>query len=281
MVGQFKNKQLIDKFISNESFPRFIILAGSEGSGKRTFAKYISEKLKSDFLLYDNKIESVREIINTAYTQTKNILYCIYGYETMSIASKNALLKIAEEPPTNTYVILTATNKNDILSTLTSRAVVIDMEEYTINDIRECAELFGVNNIDFELCEVPLDILKLNNINQEEFKTFVDNVWEKIGSASIGNSLKITSKLKLKEEQDGYDVNLFLKALMRKLLDDYFDKSIPRNFKSNILKEDIKAGIDILKLCYETKNKLNSKYNKQALLDNFIINLRNLRNGTI
>ena len=272
MVGQEKNKKLINDFVENNSCPRFIILTGVEGSGKRTFAKYIAEKLNAEFLLFDNKIESVREVINTAYTQTKNIIYCIYGYETMSIASKNALLKVAEEPPTNTYVILTATNKNDVLDTLKSRAVVIDMESYTEKELIECAKIFKIEKESVGLCEIPLDILKLQNVDEEEFKKFVESVWNNIGGASIGNSLKICAKFKLKDEQDGYDVILFINALMRKIIE---TKSIFNKRKN------VRIGIDMMKLCYETKNKFISKYSKQALIDNFIIKLRELKNGII
>lgn len=273
MVGQENNKKLIDDFVENNTCPRFIIITGTEGSGKRTFSKYIADRLGAEFLLFDNKIDSVREVITTAYTQTKNIVYCIYGYETMSIASKNALLKIAEEPPTNTYVILTATNKNDILDTLKSRAVVIDMEFYSHKELQECAKLFGVEKDILTLCQVPQDILKLQDINEEEFKKFVDNVWDNIGNASIGNSLKIGSKLKLKDEQDGYDVILFINALMKKIIETFIEH--------NKDKKSIQCGLNMLSLCFETKNKFVSKYNKQAIIDTFIIRMRGLRNGII
>ena len=279
MIGQENNKRLIENFVDNDTCPRFMIITGAEGGGKRTFAKFISEKLNADFLLFDNKVESIREVINTAYTQSKNILYCVYGYETMSIAAKNALLKIAEEPPTNTYVVLTATNKNEILTTLTSRAVVIDLEKYTIKELEECAKIFGVETDNIELCEVPLDIIKLQSTNQEEFKNFIDNVWEKIGTASIGNSLKLTNKLKLKEEQEGFDVILFINSIMKKVVETIIHT--PRHNKVEISANNLKYGKKILELCYETKNKFNSKYSKQALLDTFIIDLRNLRNGII
>lgn len=278
MVGQENNKKLICDFVENNSCPRFMIITGVEGSGKRTFSQYIAEKLNADFLLFDNKIESIREVINTAYTQTKNIVYCIHGYETMSVAAKNALLKIAEEPPTNTYVIMTATNKNDVLDTLKSRAVVVDMESYNIVELQECAKLFKIDKNIIDLCEVPLDILKLQDVNEEELKTFIDNVWNKLGEASIGNALKIGAKLKLKDEQAGYDVILFINAIMRKIIE-VFTPS--RRGTDGVTRKNIECGIQMLKLCYETKNKFISKYSKQALIDNFIIKLRELKNGII
>ena len=277
MIGQENNKSIIDNFIENGSCPRFIILTGLEGSGKRTFSKYIADKLNADLLLFDNKIESVREVITTAYTQNKNIVYCIYGYENMSIAAKNALLKIAEEPPTNAYVVLTATNKNEVLDTLKSRAVVLDMEDYNYLELKEFADANNVNNEILDLCIVPLDIIKFKDINETEFRTFVDSVWDKIGNASIGNSLKLCSKLKLKDEQEGFDVNLFINCVIKKVVTELMNSPIPRHFKTT----NIKCGINILNLCYSTKNKFNSNYNKQALLDNFIIKLRDLRNGII
>lgn len=275
MIGQNINRNIIETFIDKGNCPRFIIITGVEGSGKRTFAKYISDKLNAEFLLFDNKVESVRNVINMAYTQNKTIVYCIYGYETMSIASKNALLKVAEEPPTNTYIILTATNKNDVLDTLISRAILFDMEDYTKKELEECAKELNINTDNLDLCEVPLDIIKLQSINQEEFKAFINNVWDKIGNASIGNSLKLTNKLKIKEESDGYDVLLFINAIGYKTLE--YIKGMSRTQPINNLKQCRK----ILELCYETKNNLNSKYNKQALMDKFIMDLGELRHGII
>lgn len=278
MVGQNTNKGLIDEFIINNSMPRFIIISGVEGSGKRTFAKYIADKLKADFLLFDNKIDSVREVINLAYSQTNPIVYCIYGYETMSIAARNSLLKVAEEPPTNTYVILTATNKNEILPTLLSRGVSLTMEDYSRSELEECAELLKIKNPNIDLCEVPNDLIKLLDINEKEFTDFIDNVWDKLGNASIGNALKLTNKIKIKDEQTGYDVNLFINSIMRKV-----EKVAlpPRHGRLETSKNNINVAIKILKLCYETKNKFNSKYSKQALIDNFIIELKGLRDELI
>ena len=58
----------------------------------------------------------------------------IENIERLNISSANALLKIFEEPPVNVFIFATTSNKNKILSTIISRAIIINMFEITKTD---------------------------------------------------------------------------------------------------------------------------------------------------
>ncbi len=73
------------------------------------------------------KIKTVRELIGQAqfanYNQQTRI-FVLLKIDTASIAAQNALLKIIEEPPAKTQIILTCQNLDKILPTIKSRCVL-------------------------------------------------------------------------------------------------------------------------------------------------------------
>lgn len=272
MVGQNKNKKLVETYIKNNSLPRFIILTGTEGSGKKTFSKYLASITNSEHITYGNKVEDVRNAINLAYTQNKNIFYCITGYENMRAEAKNALLKLAEEPPTGSYVVLTATIKNEVLPTLISRGILIELEDYTKEELKEFAVANNFNYDYINLCDTPKDVIDIQNIKCEEFVQFVNNVWNKITLASQGNALKITNSLSLKDEQNGYNPLLFINCIYNKVFE-HLKKENPNKV--------LESGYKLMLLCSDTKRKLFLRYNKNFLMDRFILNFKELMNGII
>ncbi len=53
----------------------------------------------------------------------------IEAYEGLTIEAQNALLKVLEEPPENTIIIVTIPNKNLLLPTILSRCKIIELKE--------------------------------------------------------------------------------------------------------------------------------------------------------
>lgn len=55
----------------------------------------------------------------------------------MTIEAQNAFLKLLEEPPADTIIILTATSQTDLLPTITSRAPKLDVKPVAQADLTE------------------------------------------------------------------------------------------------------------------------------------------------
>lgn len=58
--------------------------------------------------------------------------------------SQNSLLKILEEPPENTFIIISTSNKNDIIPTVLSRCQIIELKEeasYSKEDFQQPLEI--------------------------------------------------------------------------------------------------------------------------------------------
>lgn len=200
--------------------PRFLIIGGIRGAGKTLIAKHIAKQLEAEFVLCPSNIDTVRKVIETAYKQTRPIVYCFNEADKMSVQAKNALLKITEEPPRKAHFILNVTAWQNTLPTLLSRATRIAIEPYSYQDKVAYVKHKGYDVSDFELavitdlCMVPGDIDKLCQYDIKEFYKYVKNVIEFIGSVSGVNALQIPRKLDCKDDGNGWNVELFLQALM-------------------------------------------------------------------
>lgn len=77
------------------------------------------------------KIKTVREVINQtsygSYSGERSI-YVILKADQSSIPAQNALLKIVEEPPHDSFMILTAAQPKQLLPTIHSRCLVINLQ---------------------------------------------------------------------------------------------------------------------------------------------------------
>lgn len=219
MIGQERLLTKIDRMIEI-GFPRFSIICGEAGSGKKTIAKTIAKKLEAHLIISEIKVDNIREIIDLAYKQSEPTLYLIPDTDKMSNAAKNALLKVTEEPPRKAYFIMTLKDINNTLETLKSRGMILNIDPYTPKEILDYAEFKQYElskeeqDIVSNLCVVPGEVDLLMRYNVLEFYDFVKTVIDNIGIVSGANAFKIGLKLNYKENDGGWDIGLFLRAIM-------------------------------------------------------------------
>lgn len=122
-------------------------------------------------------IENIREIVKKIYLKPINSLkkaVVINNFSSATLEAQSALLKVLEEPPSNTYIILCADNEKTLLPTLLSRCKIIVLDKPT-------QEL------------------------SQELLTKYDSLLKDILNASIGEKLKIAQDLaKNKDESISY-----------------------------------------------------------------------------
>lgn len=227
MIGQSSLISKIRQQVENEVYPRFSILVGQKGSGKKTLAKNIIPSMFDSSILYvleDVKVDTIRDMINQSYKTVGRTIYIIPDADNMSAAAKNALLKVTEEPPYNAYFIMTMEDINNTLSTIRSRGTVFLMDNYSPEEIYKYAmekyskqaEPMEVKEIIIDLCETPGEVDTLFSNNVSEFYDYVLNVVDNISTCSGANSFKIADKIALKDSDESkYDLRLFWKAFMK------------------------------------------------------------------
>lgn len=270
MIGQQKLLCKINKLVRS-GFPRFTMLVGARGSGKKLISKEIAKALGYSLVPIGITVEEIREVITNAYRNTEPIVYVIPDTDKMSVQAKNALLKVTEEPPQKAYFILTVTDVTNTLNTLLSRACVLKLDEYTGIEIQTYMfnkypdYKFTGHDAEFivNTAQVPQEVDILMSYDVKEFREFVETVMLNLHLVGAANAFKFEHKLALKKDEDKWDVMLFLQALKSSYLHQYFQTGEANYLKSYEL---VRAVI------YEIRYK--NSVNKQYCLDQFVLALR-------
>lgn len=276
MIGQSNLLKIIDEQIMMDEFPRFSIIIGPEGSGKKTLAKAMAFALESRCNFIEPKIDAVREMIKECYTINNTMVYVIADADNMSISAKNAMLKICEETPKKAYIIMTVCDESSLLDTIKSRASIYHMSPYTPAELLDYARLSKGNLsnagelIVQDLCETPGDVNKLYAVGVEAFYKFVEKVVDNIAEVSTANALKILDSIDTKgNDEDKYDMILFLRA---------FKAVCGKEMRKAVAQNDVEGQLYFsagIKVASNTLSKMNiTGINKGALFDMFILEIR-------
>lgn len=265
MIGQKHLLEIIDKNLQRE-FPKFFIIQGNKGYGRKTICYHIAEKLGIGYNICDIKTEEVKNIITTAYLNKFPVLYIFPEADNMHANAKNALLKITEEPPRNSYFAMTIQDPQKLLATLLSRGTLFRLDEYSSKDIYDIIikENPDLSNKEIEvllnICHGPGDIHRLIDYGIIEFYDYCEQVLDNIGLVAGYNAFKIINKLKIKDT--GWDLDLFLDtisyiALKRLQVDKEIDY------------------MSVINLCSKYKQELKqNNYNRGFLMDDWILKMR-------
>ncbi len=136
----------MDEFLANP--PQTTMITGARGAGKSFLATWLSAKLLDVFVEQLDKnayfylmssgglaisIDAVRDL--TQFLKLKvpgksgvARVVLINDAENLTIEAQNALLKLLEEPPKHTVIILTSSNPQKLLSTIRSRVQEIPVK---------------------------------------------------------------------------------------------------------------------------------------------------------
>lgn len=276
LFGQDKLCETIEGLINNNKFPRFVLVYGMRGSGKKTLAKEIAKALDATLVKPEDDITTVeylRDTVTNAYCQTRPTVYLIPEIDSgrVSVQAKNTLLKVTEEVPNNAYFIMTALKRDYVLPTIKSRASVFNMQQYTQYQLKEFAES---NNIKIEprlysILTTPGEVLSYAQTSEDskDFETFTQSVVDNIGLVSGPNSFKIANKISFGEDDKGF--NLLNFWILFKQLSLEKAKTIT-NSKRNMY-------FSYIRVTSEYIDKLQIKgINKKAIFDLWIMEVRDI-----
>ena len=211
MIGQKNNIKTLLKWRCNKSVPRFIIIAGDEGSGRLTFAKAVMKTLHATGIISNCKIDDVRRTIEYAYEYTAPTVYIFRNADDMSVGAKNALLKVVEEPPNKAYFIMTVHNIDNMLGTIRSRGTVIKMEPYSEEELRSYSDDDYLLDYCSNIGQMQIDKKELEKVQNCVFDVLVA-LQEKSGTKILKACTQLQSK---QTETDKIDGLLFMRVFER------------------------------------------------------------------
>ena len=249
-----------------EKLPRFLIIEGNTGSGKKTFVRELVNRFSMKILYFNSSIEDVRKAIDLSTQQSSPIIFAFLDADNMSTSAKNALLKVTEEPTENVYFILTLRSLDNTLGTIASRGQNLKLLPYTKEDLLAYRKFRGYSNlydsIFTDVCANPGEVDNLFGLNVPDFFSFVNAVVDNINVPTNGNAFKITKRMKLKDSDDGFNPELLLKAIQVGFM---------LKAKETKKKQYLLASLETGKTLRELQI---SSISKQATLDIWIMNVR-------
>jgi len=120
-------------------FAELIICQNGHACGKCRNCKLIDSNTHPDVFFYPESdgavvTEDVNNIISESYIkpiEAPTKIFVIKGAENMTVQAQNKLLKTLEEPPSNTCILIGATNSYQLLPTLKSRVKKLEIPAFS------------------------------------------------------------------------------------------------------------------------------------------------------
>lgn len=170
IVGQKQIREHLENAVANDKVSHAYIICGEKYSGKKFIAGIFAKALlcenegakpcdkcnacqkaeshnhpdiiyvtheKPNVIGVDDIREQVNSDISVKPYEGKRKIYIIDEAEKMNQQAQNALLKTFEEPPEYAVIILLVTNEEELLQTIRSRAVVLNMKPVADSILRE------------------------------------------------------------------------------------------------------------------------------------------------
>jgi hypothetical protein len=134
-----QTRALLDSFLKNPS--QALILSGPSGIGKNHVANWIAQEL--GLSVVDITVDKDKKMIGIdqiqqLYVQTRSassLCIIVDTAELLTNDAQNAFLKLLEEPPSNTYFIMTTIDPDLLLQTIRSRSQIIIIHPPATKDI--------------------------------------------------------------------------------------------------------------------------------------------------
>lgn len=275
MIGQAKLLDKLNGLINDDKLPRFIIIVGERGSQSDEIAPFIAGVMSANYVrLNDVKVDTIRRMIDEAYSFSGLTIYNIADADNMSANAKNAMLKVCEEPPNNSYFVMSLESLDNTLATIKSRATVFYMDKYSKSELMQyCDKRCKDKNQAYKdmivsLSDTPGDIDILSE-SGDKFYEYVDRFVEDVIRLTGSEALNLTSEVSVKDGDGKFDTVMFFKIFQNlcvRKAEEYSDSQIIAKYCWSV----IRAGE-----CMRDIKRVRG-INKQMLLDEFVLRLRKI-----
>lgn len=216
IFGNEDTKKRLSAAIRSNTLPHAFIICGPRGSGKRTLAVEIARavncsgsSLPCGFCATCRRIkeenftdvkylrrsgakatigvEELRDFKNDMFlspTESAFKFYIIEEADLLTPSAQNALLKVLEEPPFGVHILLLCTSPDKILTTVKSRAQLIQ------------TELFSPSEMESHLISLSDDAERLHQTDPKKLKSIILSA-----AGVIGAALELFDEKKISENE--------------------------------------------------------------------------------
>ena len=286
ILGNEKNKQILEKSIQLNKTSHSYIFWGIEGIGKKIIAKEFAKKIlcleqlnnckcksciefdsnnNPDFQLIEPnegkvRIEQIREMqrkVSEKPIISNKKVYIINNADTMTTEAQNCLLKTLEEPPEYITIILICSNEDNLLSTIKSRCTRMHFDSIDIQEIKKyITENYPEQEISENLINLSQGsigkVIKLN-----ENKVIYENIEKILLSMQKKDLIEI-----IQMAEEIYKAKEEISSLL-----EYMNVILLRLSKANI------KYIRCIEIVEQTKKRLKANSNYDMCIDNLLFNM--------
>lgn len=286
ILGNEKNKNILEKSIKLNKCSHSYIFWGLEGIGKKLVAKEFAQNIlclqqqegcrckscvefdsnnNPDFQLIEPddgkvKIEQIREMQRKVAEKpiiSNKKVYIIENSDTMTTEAQNCLLKTLEEPPEYITIILICTNEDNLLSTIKSRCTRMHFEPIDTDEIKKYIkqnypdQVISDNIINLSQGSIGKTI-KLN-----ENKNIYENIEKILLSMQNKDLIEIVQM-----SEEIYKTKEEISSIL-----DYMNVILLKLSKQNI------KYIRCIEIVEQTKKRLKANSNYDMCIDNLLFNM--------
>lgn len=225
IIGQDNLLKKIDSFDLG-SLPHTIALIGDKGSGKSLLCNYIAEKFNLTYIDWKGMKKEQAKLAGDVASTT--ILY-LYRFDAADLAERGnekaqVLLKLLEEPPLNLFIIITANSKSQLITTVLNRCQVWQLAPYS----KETLKQFTQDEHILEVAKTPGQCLSLTVADLDAMVEYANKMYDLIHTACLPNALVIASKLAYRENDEGFDCDMFIDISLRVILNKIVENPDPK-----------------------------------------------------
>lgn len=267
MIGQRRVKSIIKCL---KKLPKFIIVSGPSGSGKSLFITELCKYKLGTEPIQVSSMDDIRNICTTAVSVQQDTAYVLSDFDSINFRTKEAILKLCEEPPEHIYIFIETISTANIKQTLLSRAFLFELDNYSKEDLRSfCMSIENITEAEVNTCldlfSTPGSILRAKSMGLQEFLAFCKKTASFVSTATFGNALKISNSLKLKADGTGYDIDLFFSTVANYALNMVTELGIDTSY--NIINACSKANTTLVQI---------PTINKQMLFDTWLMQVHGI-----
>ena len=233
------------------------------------------------------KIEQIRALLHTLSMkpyEAKIRVVIISEAQCMNAAASNALLKILEEPPDRSMLVLIATRKSDLLPTIVSRCQLVRFNRISSEYI--AAWLVTEHGLEAQSAEI---LAAMANGSLERAQMMIDEKWlhrrkwvlaemNRLSLRPIARLLALAEKLS--QEKATLAENLeIMKVWFRDMIINHYDSSkiINQDLADQIRiasqKMDVATLLSKVDAVHDTQNRLAANTNLRLSLERLLIQL--------
>ncbi|MCX7834318.1 MAG: hypothetical protein N2490_08935 [Ignavibacteria bacterium] len=210
------------------------------------------------------RIDSIRQLKNDIYLKGikgKKKIYLISRADMMNIESYNSLLKILEEPPGDSLLILTTSRINSLPATIIGRCQKIKFNPLGINEIedylRNIRHDFTEEEIKFYSRLSEGSIVKLLNLLNTNYVELRDNIVDMLRNIITSSYISLSNEIKkIIENKDKDRIKYILQILQLWFRDVIYVTNGKNEYVINIDRIDVleKFSKNIKSNCYKIIN---------------------------